>query len=80
MCFYKDEDFQIELTEKNFLKRTFVVNLIKIVKLYDSQHDYLKSKLRFGAGAMSHWLRELVALVQDAGLIPSTHRTAHNHL
>lgn len=80
MGFYKDEDFQIELTEKNFLKRAFAVNLIKIVKLYDSQHDYLKSKLRFGAAAMSHWLRELVALVQDVGVIPSTHRTAHNYL
>ena len=35
---------------------------------------------REGAGEMAQRLRALVALPQDLGSIPSTHRAAYNHL
>jgi hypothetical protein len=43
----------------------------------------LKPKMRkksAGAGEMAQWLRVLVDLSEDPGLIPSSHTTAHNHL
>jgi hypothetical protein len=33
-----------------------------------------------GVREMAQWLRALAALAKDLGLVPSTHRVAHNHL
>lgn len=50
-------------------------------------HDILKNfsvftskNLRFGAEEPAQWLRTLVALPEDQGLIPSTHVAAPNCL
>ena len=38
------------------------------------------SRVSLGAGELSLWLRALVALAEDLGLIPSSHVTAHSCL
>ena len=35
--------------------------------------------LILGAGEMAQWLRALTVLPEDLGLIPSTHKAAHNY-
>lgn len=35
---------------------------------------------RLGTGEMAHWLRTLVVLLEDPGLIPSTYMVVYNFL
>lgn len=46
-------------------------------------HHHTKLLLTFlilGAREMAQWLRALVALTEDLGLISSTHMAAHHHV
>lgn len=40
----------------------------------------MKTPIDYEAEEMAQWVREYTALVEDSGLVPSTHTVAHNHL
>lgn len=40
----------------------------------------LSYKAMLGAREMTQWLKAIAGLVQETGLVPSTYKTAHNHL
>lgn len=40
----------------------------------------LSYKARLGAGEMAQWLKAIAGLAQETGFVPSTYKTAHNHL
>jgi hypothetical protein len=67
----------------SWVSRPLKICPLIITKRLQVDPKALSKKIRWatlGAGEMVQWLRELTALPEDLGLIPSTYMVAHNGL